>query len=198
MQTYSHFLITAVFRDRMEHKKVVLSGKALLLGSVLPDVPLFLLTIGFMISRRLNAGADNEFLFGPSFDTLYFTNPWWISGHNLFHAPLLILLYAAIGYALMRQTARPKWQKWGWPIIWFAAGCGLHSLIDILTHVDDGPVLFFPLNWTYRFRAPVSYWDPRHGGRIFGPLEHLLDVILLFFLGRQWWRARQAKKAVGN
>ncbi len=196
MQTYSHFLITAVLRSRIQRSQTVAPGKAFLLGSVLPDVPLFLLTAGFIIARQINAGANDEFLFGPAYDALYFTNPWWITGHNLFHGPLLILLYAAVGYALTRQTTRPAWQKWGWSLLSLALGCGLHSFIDILTHVEDGPLLFFPLNWTVRFHGPVSYWDPAHGGRIFGPIEHLLDLMLLGYLGWQWRLARRQKQAV--
>lgn len=198
MQTYSHFLITAVLRHRIQRQQADLPGKALLLGSVMPDIPLFLLTAGYIISRQLNASASDEFVFGPTYDALYFTNPWWITGHNLFHGPLLILLYAAVGYGLTRQTARPAWQKWGWPLLWFAVGCGLHSLIDILTHVNDGPLLFFPLNWTIRFHAPISYWDPAHGGRIFSPIEHLLDLVLLGYLGWQWRLARRQQQGVGS
>lgn len=198
MQTYSHLLITAVLGDQIRQKRAVNPGTAFLLGSVLPDVPLFFLTAGYFVSRRVNAGAADEFLFGASFDALYFTNPWWIAAHNLFHAPLLILLYAGVGYGLLRQTAHPGWRKWGWPLIWLAAGCGLHGLIDIFTHVNDGPVLFFPLNWTYRFQAPISYWDPRHGGRIFGPIEHLFDLALLMYLGRRWRLERRQRKAVGG
>lgn len=193
MQTYSHLLVTAVIAVQIEQKRAVKPGKTFLLGSVLPDIPLFSLTAGYIISRQVNPGRGDEFLFGASYDALYFTNPWWIAGHNLFHAPLLILLVAAVGYGLLRQTARPGWQSWGRPLIWLAAGFGLHSLMDIWTHVNDGPVLFFPLNWTVRFHAPVSYWDPRYGGRMFAPLEHLLDLILFAFLGRCWWQARQRR-----
>ena len=55
-------------------------------------------------------------------------------------------------------------------------------MLDILTHVDDGPVLFFPFEWQLRFISPVSYWDPRYHGRIFGFFEHTLDAVLLLAL----------------
>jgi membrane-bound metal-dependent hydrolase YbcI (DUF457 family) len=190
MQTYSHFLITAVLGDRLKKKEITFSNKALLVGSFLPDIPLFLLTIGYFVYRQTNAAISDDFIFGPNYDQLYFENPWWILGHNLFHAPLLILLYGVIGWFAWRR-GRP----WGLVLLWFAIGCGLHSIIDIFTHVDDGPVLFFPLNWSYRFPAPVSYWDPEHGGRIFGPLEHLLVLILLNYFLLNWIRNRRLKKA---
>ena len=177
MQTYSHLLITAVLGDQIWQKKAVKPGKAFLLGAMLPDVPLFILSIGYFVSRRLNLDPANQSM--AAFDTLYFTNPWWIAEHNLFHAPLLLLLYAGIGFGLMRQTARPTWQKWGRALLWLAAGCGLHSLCDIFTHVTDGPVIFFPFNWSYRYRAPISYWDPAYNGRLFRVVEHLLDLLLV-------------------
>ena len=196
MQTYSHYLITAVLKDQIEQKKAVSPSKALLIGSFLPDVPLFILTIGYFISRLANPATADGFLFDQTYDALYFNNPWWIFGHNLFHAPLPILFYAAIGYALLRQTARPGWQKWGWPLIWLAVGCGLHSVIDIFTHVTDGPVLFFPFNWTYRYPAPVSYWDPQYGGRTFAIVEHLLDLVLIIYVVRRWRIKRKQTKGV--
>ncbi|MFQ3583824.1 MAG: hypothetical protein SNJ85_02650 [Cyanobacteriota bacterium] len=36
--------------------------------------------------------------------------------------------------------------------------------IDTPVHVTDRPLVFFPFNWSYRWRGPVSYWDPRYGG----------------------------------
>jgi hypothetical protein len=67
-------------------------------------------------------------------------------------------------------------------LFWFAAGCGLHTAVDILTHADDGPVLLFPLDWHKRFHSPISYWDAGHGGHVFRILEHLLDLFLVVYL----------------
>lgn len=188
MQTYSHFLLTAVLGDRLKKKEVNISYGALLIGSFLPDVPLLLLTIAYVINRQFTPGIPDEFIFGPNYDRLYFENPWWILGHNLFHAPLLIMIYGSIGWVAMKRG-----RNWGKVLFWFAIGCGFHSAIDIFTHVNDGPVLFFPLNWTYRFAAPFSYWDPEHGGRIFAPLEHLLVLIMLLYFAKNWWRTRRIK-----
>ena len=75
-------------------------------------------------------------------------------------------------------------------LLWFALGCGLHSCVDILTHYDDGPLLFFPFNWRYRFASPISYWDPRHYANIIAPLEHLMDLFFIGYLVAQWRRKR--------
>ncbi len=198
MQTYSHLLLTKVLEVRLIKEKNTFSGtavhsKALLLGSVMPDVPLFILTLGYMANRRWgNSPLLDEPLFGPAYDTLYFTNPWWISLHNLLHAPLLVLLYGLLAILAIRKGA-----SWGQALLWFAVGCGLHSIIDIFTHVNDGPLLFFPFNWTIRFPAPFSYWDPQHGARIFAPIEHGVDALILLWLGAGYWRQRrEARRGV--
>lgn len=186
MQTYSHVLITAVFSKQLKKKEVKFSNRAMLIGSFLPDVPLVLITIGYAIYRQYNPDVPDDFIFGSNYDRLYFENPWWILGHNLFHAPLLITIYGFVGWMAWKRG-----RAWGMVLFWFAIGCGLHSFIDIFTHATDGPVLFFPLNWTYRFPAPISYWDPEYGGKIFAPLEHLFVLIMLIYFALNWWRKRR-------
>jgi membrane-bound metal-dependent hydrolase YbcI (DUF457 family) len=185
VNTPSHFLITLAIKKRRDQQGKPVHGKAFLLGSFLPDMPLFALTIGYMVYRRWFAPID-EFIFGSTYDALYFTNPWWIAGHNMLHAPLIILAMGAAGWWGVR-LAKP----WGEKLLWFALGCGLHSFIDIFTHFDDGPLLLFPFNWQLRFNSPVSYWDPNHYGRIFAPLEMLLNLAIIAWLLILWWRGRQ-------
>ena len=119
---------------------------------------------------------------------LYFNDPLWIASHNFFHAPLILLALGILGWSVMRQQ-----QQWGVLLFWFAVGAGLHSVIDIFTHHNDGPLLLFPLNWQLRFLSPVSYWHPDHYGLIFAPLEHLLDVVLATYLVVFWLRRRRMR-----
>ena len=130
-------------------------------------------------------------IFGADYDNLYFNDPLWITGHALFHAPPMILLYLTIGY----WFGIKKGKGWARALFWFAVGCGFHSAIDIVTHHNDGPLLFFPFDWTTRFSSPVSYWDPQHYGGIFAIFEHLLDIVLLAWLFIQ---RRKKKKEVSN
>lgn len=192
MQTYSHLLMTAVAGDLARRAGHPVDRRALLLGSVLPDLPLYVLGAGyigwaFWLGPALTGQPPpDEHVFGRTFDALYFTNPVWITAHHLLHAPLLIALYAALG-AWGRRAGR----VWGAALWWFALGCAFHAGVDVLTHYDDGPLVFFPFNWTYRFQAPVSYWDPAQGGWWFGPLEAALDLALLAYLAwRRWGKAR--------
>lgn len=58
----------------------------------------------------------------------------------------------------------------------------VHSVIDILTHFDDGPLLFFPFDWHMRFYSPVSYWDKAHYASQFFYFEIGLNIVLLGYL----------------
>lgn len=191
MQTYSHFIITAaVDRAYKDGTQRPVNSRAFLLGSVLPDVPLLLLTIGYFIQSRYIT-PNNEFIFGPTYDNLYFTHPLWIIGHSLFHAPLLIMLYAAAGYFFGVRRGK----AWGRALLWFALGCALHSAIDIPTHRNDGPLLFFPFDWRTRFESPISYWDSNYYGREFAVFEHVLDLLLIVYLVGSGLRRRRRAAA---
>ncbi|MCA9942638.1 MAG: metal-dependent hydrolase [Anaerolineales bacterium] len=171
MQTYSHFLLTAVLHKAILPNKPD-AAAGLLAGSFAPDVPLALLSTGYVVDRRfIRRHLPDKTRCSPTYNDLYFNNPWWIAAHNSLHAPLPLFALAMIAILLRR--------RW---LLWFAVSCGLHTAVDIFTHVDDGPALLFPLNWRYRFKAPVSYWDPAHGGRTFRLIEHLLDVMMILYL----------------
>jgi membrane-bound metal-dependent hydrolase YbcI (DUF457 family) len=186
MRTYSHFLLTAVIGERLQHRLPV-RMKALLLGAVLPDVLLLLLTLGYMAYRHwLDPLQLHEPIYGPRYDALYFHSPVWITAHSVLHAPLLIALIIGLGYLGWRQRT-----AWGFAWLWFGIGCGLHSLTDILTHHNDGPLLLFPLDWTLRLASPMSYWDARYHGDAVALAERVLDLCILAYLAIGWlWRRR--------
>jgi hypothetical protein len=179
VNTPSHFLIHAAIAKRANNPRLVRSS--FLWGAVAPDIPLYLLSILGGLYFRATGMTTSEAA-NHIFNTLYFSDPSWIWAHHLFHAPLLLAAYALILYPL-RKNRIAYW------LLWFVAGCGLHTTIDILTHYDDGPLVFFPLNWAYRFHS-ISYWDPRHGGRWFAPLELALDLFLLGYLIIPWLKKR--------
>ncbi len=162
-------------------------------GSIAPDLPLYLLSIGGFVYYRFGQGWEVGRTFEYMFDTLFFSDPFWIATHNMFHAPLVLLSMLAATW-----TARTIAGHWRHAVFWFAAGCLIHTAIDIVTHVDDGPLLFFPLEWTSRFRAPLSYWDARYFGREFAIFEIALNLILLAYLlipvMRRRWSAMQSAK----
>ena len=167
--------------------------KPLLLGSVLPDVPLFLLTVGYFVYRRLfDPFRPGEFIFDRRYDALYFGDPFWIAGHNLLHSPpILVGLFGVAYLAAQRERA---WASW---LGWFTAGCAFHSVLDIVSHHDDGPLLFFPFDWSLRFSSPISYWDRDHYAAIVSPVEHTADLLIIgyfvAFFAREAWERRRGR-----
>lgn len=200
MQTYSHTIITAALNRSLKEqesqagalqlagvKLPPLKSGALLIGSFLPDLLLTLIAIGTIGYDRVNAKSKSNatrWLFGYAF-----FNVWWVkAAQNIFHAPLLLLTYALIGY-----IAWIRGREWGAGLFWLSISAMLHTAIDIPLHYDDGPLLLFPFDWQTRFYSPVSYWDPKRYGKIFAPLEHLLVMGLLIHLVFEWRRGKTNK-----
>jgi LexA-binding, inner membrane-associated putative hydrolase len=223
MQTYTHFVMTAVLNRAAKSREANLTQPAeqgstainrlppvnsfwLMVGSVMPDVPLILITFGAIAmdlwsGNRLEPGneaAEMHSYTGYLFRYAFFHEPWVKLAHNLFHAPLLILLYGLVGYWLWQQSgiqvAAQQRTKRGAALFWFALACGLHTAIDIPLHYDDGPLILFPFDWQTRVYSPVSYWDPERYGRPFAIFEHILLLGMLLFLLVDWWRRRQARR----
>jgi membrane-bound metal-dependent hydrolase YbcI (DUF457 family) len=192
MQTYTHFLVAAITGKTLKQRGVQVHKTAFLLGSFMPDVPLVLCTLWFFIYYHwLYPPPDNQFLFGQQYDNYYFHHPVWVTGHSMFHSPTMIA-----GWFLLACWGIRHDKKWGQLLLWFATSCGLHSLADILTHHDDGPLWFFPFNWSFRFSSPVSYWDSSHHGNIFSPIEHLVAITILTYLivNNVWLRKKLGLK----
>jgi len=175
MKTPSHFLMTAALDKSLPRVPIVKS--AFLLGSIAPDLPLWILSISSIIYYHFIQGWSLADTFKLVFDQLYFHNPFWIASHNFLHSPLLLLLALGFVWRWRRNIGSPS--RW---FFWFLIACLLHSVVDIFTHASDGPLLFFPLEWTIRFDSPISYWEPRHYGREFGMFENVLDVVLFLYL----------------
>lgn len=188
MQTYSHALVNAALGKQLEKRGVRPKYWALVLGSLMPDAPLTVLTLNY-IAQRGGFNAEPSEVFGSAYDALYFTDPVWIIGHSLFHSPFMIALYLIIGWYFGFRRGQ-QWAQW---VFWFAVGNGLHSFADVFTHHNDGPLLLFPFEWNYRFTSPVSYWDRDHFGVPFAIGEHLLDLFLIGYFVRLWWTGRKRK-----
>jgi membrane-bound metal-dependent hydrolase YbcI (DUF457 family) len=134
MQTPSHFLLTAVLAHKAPSLTQTGSKISLLAGSILPDLPLVLLTLGYELYYRWFAvsptsGSVMEYL---HFD-LFFTDPVWIISHNFFHSLVINFVLLTVGYWGMRRE-----QRWAPILFWLTVGTLFHSIIDILTHNSDG------------------------------------------------------------
>jgi hypothetical protein len=175
MNTPSHFLMTAALDEALPRMPIVRS--AFLWGSVAPDIPLWLLSIGGTVYYHWILGWSLADTFRLMFDQLYFHHPFWIASHNLLHSPLILLVGMGLTYPLRRNiNSSARW------CFWFFMACFLHSIVDVFTHVDDGPLLLFPFDWQMRFRSPMSYWDNRYYGREFQQFEQVLNLIFILYL----------------
>ena len=157
---------------------------AFLIGSVLPDIPFTLLTLIYSAIYPLygtipDGVSTMEYL---HFE-LFFTDPIWIISHNFFHSLIIGSGLLSLGY-VKRDT------RWGFALLWLAIGVLLHTVIDIFTHHSDGPLFLFPLNWTYRFASPVSYWETAYSGNQFRIFEYLLDSVFVVYLLYYLWKSR--------
>ncbi|HEY9798237.1 MAG TPA: metal-dependent hydrolase [Leptolyngbyaceae cyanobacterium] len=177
MNTLSHFLMTAALEKSLPRVPIVKS--AFLLGSIAPDLPLWILSISSISYYHFIQGWSLADTFNFVFGELYFHNPFWIASHNFLHS-LIILLVALSLLWRSRRNIRSR-ERW---LFWFFVACLLHTGVDILTHANDGPLLFFPLEWTIRFHSPISYWDPQYHGREFQIFERVLTIVLLLYLLR--------------
>lgn len=178
MNTPSHWLMTVAIGKIGPWKNKVPKW-SLGLGSLAPDLPLYLLSLGgivyFSVWKQWPAKDTFPHMYDPS--GLFFNDPGWIAFHNLFHSPTSLLILFA-----MSRLVRTRWPRFCRWFQFFLAACALHSFVDILTHNDDGPLLFFPFEWTTKFISPVSYWDSDHYGFAFMRFEVVLDVVLVVFL----------------
>ena len=190
MQTPSHFLLTALVANRTTvHATPPLHVPALLIGSVLPDIPFTLLTIGGEIWFRWFASlpvTDLSVMEYLHFD-LFFRDPLWIISHNVFHSLLVDGLLAIIGYWVWRMRKI----RWSLALFWLGISMVAHTVIDIFTHSSDGPLFLFPLNWTYRFTSPVSYWEASNFGVYFIAFEWLLDALIIAYFAVGWFRKKR-------
>lgn len=175
MNTPSHLIITAAIQKRMRGGSILKS--AVLWGSVAPDIPLYLLTLGSWIHLCWIRGWEPGLAFRYMFEIQFFRDPVWIVSHNVLHSPTVLGLGLGLIWRLRHRI--PKVAAW---LFWFLMACLLHTLIDIPVHVDDGPLLFFPFEWTIRFRSAISYWDPRYYGVQFAIVELGLNLILVIDL----------------
>lgn len=189
MQTQSHALIAAALVLPLRRRQINVHLPAVVLGAILPDIPLFLLSLGGIAYYRWLAPlpvATNlgEYLFG----TLFFQDPLWIISHNFFHSLPINALLCALGWWAMRRGTR-----WGSALFWLALSMLLHTTIDIATHTSDGPLFLMPFNWVYRFASLVSYWEAAYYGRQFFVFESTLDVLLIILLVVAYWPWFQAR-----
>lgn len=191
MNTWFHGVANLTLAHRLLRRAPWLRLPVVFYASLLPDIPLFILTMWYF--------AVYDVGFGPAYDSFYYQDPLWVISHNIFHGPLVIVTLAIVGWLLWRRPptagagATGRLRRAGAVLLSFAFGTGLHSFLDIFTHYDDGPLLLFPFDWSMRFTSPVSYWDPEHYGLWVLPVETVATIAMTVYLIRR--RRRRGREA---
>lgn len=168
MVTPTHMILAAGLFTRRHHRGTLWAALA---GGLIPDIPLFLMTL---YATRI-AGVPAQEVFGR----LYFSDSW----QRVFSIDHGIFLWGMVCLV--------AW--WSRASLWMAfAGAGLvHALVDFVTHSSDARPQFWPLtDWI--FTSPVSYWERDRYAAVVSGVEIsvmlALTIWMMFRLER--WRER--------
>lgn len=153
MNTPAHAVINLALLEKRAPEG---STWPILLGAVLPDLPIFV----FYVYDRAVAGRAESVVWSHD----YFVSAWQPVIDALHSFPLVLLALVA------------AWRLKAFRAVAFSLSLLLHAVCDFLLHNDDAHRQLFPFS-DYRFRSPVSYWDPRYHGAL-GALFELAAVVL--------------------
>lgn len=170
MNTQTHLLFASALLGRRATRG---EQAAILAGAFLPDLSIFALA-GWAAAT----GLPQEEVWG----TAYWSGPWQLASMASNSAPLWGALLGA-GLLVRRR----------WLVLLAGAGL-LHLACDLPLHAEDAHAHFWPVT-TWRFRSPVSYWDPAHHGRAASVAEAALGLTLSAVLWRRH-RARLVRTAL--
>ena len=162
MNTPAHLIFGMAAFGRVDRRDVT---AAALLGSLLPDLSLYLLVGWSLLVQGLSPGTV--------FGTLYFSALW----QRIFAVDNSMPLWGLL-------LAAGLWRRWPGLVAFGGAGL-LHLALDFALHSDDARRHFWPLS-DFVFHSPLSYWDPRHFGNLVGPLEVGLSLLICGVLWRRF------------
>ena len=162
MNTPTHLLVTGVVFTQKNAWRV---NAAALTGAIVPDVFIYLLYVW----ARLIRGLPEMVIWRD----VYWQEPWQMLGAISNSVPL----YAAV-------FAIGLWRRWTLVSI-FAGAALLHMAMDFFVHHDDAHRHFWPFT-DWKFRSPVSYWDPAHYGGVFALFEASLGIACVLLLWRRF------------
>ena len=133
---------------------------AVVAGAIIPDASMFV----FYGYQKLIGSAESDI-----WGSYYFLDHWqWF--FDVFNSiPVFILLAATAFYSKQRI------------LFLISASALVHVLCDFPLHNDDAHRHFLPLsNW--RFKSPVSYWDPKHFGIYAASVEFIFAIASCIYL----------------
>ena len=158
MNTPAHVIAGCVL---IPHRPGWPATSALVVGALLPDLPMF----GFYAYQKFVRGRAEAEIWSDNPENLglYFSDGWQLLFDWFNSLPLAAVI--AVACWLL---------GWQWGLL-CAASAALHMLCDLPLHHEDAHRHFLPFT-DWRFRSPVSYWDPKHYGLIALPVELVLTI----------------------
>lgn len=161
MNTPAHVVLNLLI---LGGKKQSENNLTIVLGAILPDLPMFL----FYFWEKFIRGTEEKLIW-----SVHYFDPNWQAFFDIFNSLPLIIIGGVVSY-----------YRGAMGFVALFGSMALHALGDLPLHHDDGHHHFFPFsNW--RFDSPVSYWDPRHYGNIVAPLEAIAVLVGCFILLRR-------------
>lgn len=170
MNTPAHIVVNLVVLGKGDSKEKI---AAVIVGSVLPDLPLFLF---YIIEKMVCQTPEKEIWSRAYYD------PNWQYFIDFFNSVPIM----CVGLALAIYKKSTMFTALFLSML-------LHVCLDFPLHHDDAHRHFFPLS-DWRFESPFSYWDPAHYGTIFASVEVLLVVASSILLYRRY-QSRGARLA---
>lgn len=181
MKSPTHFAIGHLLAPRLPgtgKNKI----KWVIASAILPGLALIVVVLGCWLANTKFATQHLEFeILVERIDGYYFSNPIFISFHHLLHSPVsLITLFLA--WWVFSSTNRTRDLRG----FWFLSGAMSHSFVDIFSHAKDGVLIFWPINWSYRFDAGVNQWDMGKGAMTLILLEAGIGLFYAGFLAKRY------------
>lgn len=166
MNTQTHVLLAAVILSK---PSAPARNTAVIVGALVPDLAIYTLFIWSKLAGIPEPTVWNE---------LYYNPPWSDAVTVGNSAPVYLSLL------LLGLLASMRWRA-AMIVAFFAGAALIHVATDLPVHVDDAHAHLWPLSG-WRFRSPVSYWNPDHFGGIASIVEIGAGLILSAILWRRF------------
>lgn len=163
MITSSHAVYSWALARKTENSEED-NGKrtlAFVLGALFPDTPTYI----FFLVCGVILGYPGEKLWGD----MYFNSEWSIP-ITLTHSFIIWLILIAFSSYFASKLLK-----------WFSISALFHAMVDFCVHTDDAYRHFYPFS-DWKFKSPISYYNPTEWGLYVGAFDSILVITLLVYL----------------